>query len=280
MGSSILHDSKGHPLEIILNLHDITELKELEARIRQSERLAGLGTLAAGMAHEIRNPLSAIKTFVQLLPRKIDKPGFLEKFNRTVPRETERINLLVEELLELSRIPKYELVATDINVLLKQSIDSMEDDFQHGNIKYQLDLQSNLPPLKADPNQLIKAFNNLIRNGIQAMPSKGQLTIKTLFKRPGGAEKNQVQTIHGKAVVIFEDTGLGIGTDELSQIFNPFFTTKDSGTGLGLPITHKVITEHGGQIDVESKKGLGTRFTIQLPVDDEVSVLQYQPEAL
>ncbi len=271
LSSSILHDDKGIPLEIILNLHDITELKKLEARMRQSERLAGLGTLAAGMAHEIRNPLSAIKTFVQLLPRKVDKPGFLEKFNRTVPRETERINLLVEELLELSRIPKYEFAATDINGLLKQSVDVIEEELRQGNIEYHRELQENLPFMQADSNQLIKVFHNVIRNAVQAMPAGGRLTIKTFFQEPGDGKQTIART-NGKVVIVFQDTGQGISPKELPQIFNPFFTTKDSGTGLGLPITHKVITEHGGRIDVESKEGQGTTFTIRLPIDERIAV--------
>jgi two-component system sensor histidine kinase AtoS len=273
LGSSILHGAKGNRLEIILNLHDITELKKLEARIRQSERLAGLGTLAAGMAHEIRNPLSAIKTFVQLLPRKIDKPGFLEKFNRTVPRETERINVLVEELLELSRIPRYEFATTDINELLRQSVDAVEEDLQRSNVEYHQDLQDNLPLIQADSNQLIKAFNNLIRNAIQAMPDGGRLTTRIFYEESADDGKQSITQTNGKIIIIFQDTGQGISPKELQQIFNPFFTTKDSGTGLGLPITHKVITEHGGRIDVESKKGQGTKFTIQLPIDEKISVL-------
>lgn len=272
LGSSMLHGAKGEPLEIILNLHDITELKKLEARIRQSERLAGLGTLAAGMAHEIRNPLSAIKTFVQLLPRKIDKPGFLEKFNRTVPRETERINVLVEELLELSRIPKYEFAATDINELLRQCIDTAEEDLRQRNIECQQDLQDNLPLVQADPNQLVKAFNNLMRNAIQAMPTGGQLTIRTCTQETVANSEQAMPQADSMIMISFEDTGMGIDPKELQQIFNPFFTTKDSGTGLGLPITHKVITEHGGQIDTKSIKGQGTTFTIQLLSDDTIPV--------
>jgi nitrogen fixation/metabolism regulation signal transduction histidine kinase len=273
VGSSILHDAKGHSREIILNLHDITELKKLEARIRQSERLAGLGTLAAGMAHEIRNPLSAIKTFVQLLPRKIDKPGFLEKFNRTVPRETERINLLVEELLELSRIPKYDFTATDINSLLRQTIDTIKDDMQLCNIAYQFDMQDHLPLVQVDSNQMVKAFHNLARNGIQAMPSGGLLTIRTFFEEPVGEKQGEKSHVKGTIHIIFKDTGQGIAPKVLEQIFNPFFTTKDSGTGLGLPITHKVITEHGGQIEAESEVEHGTTFTIKLPVHDKISTL-------
>ena len=271
LGSSILHGAKGTPLEIILNLHDITELKKLEARIRQSERLAGLGTLAAGMAHEIRNPLSAIKTFVQLLPRKVNNPGFLEKFNRTVPRETERINVLVEELLELSRIPKYVFATIDINGLLRQSIDTIDEDLQRSNIECYLDLQENLPQVQADSNQLTKAFINLTRNAIHAMPTGGRLSIKTFFVNSADEGRLAIASTNGNVLIIFQDTGQGITPKDLQQIFNPFFTTRDSGTGLGLPITHKVITEHHGQIDVESMKGKGTRFTIQLPIDDNIS---------
>ena len=281
MGSSILHGAKGIPLEIIVNLHDITELKKLEARIRQSERLAGLGTLAAGMAHEIRNPLSAIKTFVQLLPRKVDKPGFLEKFNRTVPRETERINVLVEELLELSRIPKYEFAATDINGLLRQSVETIDEDLQRSSIEYHQDLQENLPLVQADANQLMKAFINLLRNAIQAMPAGGRLSIRTFCKESAATGKLPPAQQNSTVVIIFQDTGQGISPKEMQQVFNPFFTTKDSGTGLGLPITHKVITEHHGQIDVESEKGEGTMFTIQLPIDEGISALsQSSPEML
>lgn len=277
VGSSILHNTKGYPQEVILNLHDITELKELEARIRQSERLAGLGTLAAGMAHEIRNPLSAIKTFVQLLPRKGDKPEFLEKFNRTVPRETERINMLVEELLELSRVPKYHLAAADVNALLKQTVDLTEEGALQNNIDYQLNLQDNLPPVLVDSNQLIKAFHNLARNAIQAMPKGGKLEIKTFYEISKGSEKqwkgNPRDRESEKIKVVFRDTGEGIAPSVLQQIFNPFFTTKDRGTGLGLPITHKVISEHGGQIDAKSRENQGTEFTIELPVHHDIASL-------
>jgi len=273
VGSSILNDTNGQPREIILNLHDITELKKLEARIRQSERLAALGTLAAGMAHEIRNPLSAIKTFVQLLPRKVDKPGFLEKFNRTVPRETERINLLVEELLELSRIPKYDFTTTDINRLLRQAIDIIEGDLQHRDIEYCPDFQDQLPPVQADPNQLVKAFHNLVRNAIQAMPTGGRLTIRTVSREIPDQGRQVNTQASDRVTIIFQDTGQGIPPKVLEQIFNPFFTTKDSGTGLGLPITHKVITEHGGQIEAESKEERGTRFTIHLPIHEKINDL-------
>ncbi len=266
IGSSILEDRKENPQEIILNLHDITELKKLETSIRQAERLAGLGTLAAGMAHEIRNPLSTIKTFVQLLPRKIEKPGFLEKFQRTVPRELNQINRLVEDLLELSRIPKYNFEKIDIKYLLEQTIDFLEEEMDNNQIYCQREYSSDLPLIQADASQLSKAFNNLIRNALQSMPSGGKLYLKTFSQKEHPKDAHRLTVGNGWIALIFQDTGIGISPKDIKNIFNPFFTTKDMGTGLGLAITHKVITEHGGRIDVESSEGEGSLFRIYLPV--------------
>lgn len=265
VGSSLLEDEEGHLHEIILNLHDITELKKLEARIRQAERLAALGTLAAGMSHEIRNPLSTIKTFVQLLPKKIDRPGFLEKFQRTVPREINRINQLVEDLLDLARTPKYRFAAIDIKSFLKQTIEFVEEELQINHIECLCELSNDLPLVRADVNQLTKAFHNLILNATQAMETGGRLTIEA-FSEKGDTHWRQMSTSrNGWVTVIFQDTGPGIPPEAIKNIFNPFFTTKDKGCGLGLAITHKVITEHGGFIELTSRLGQGTRFIIGLP---------------
>ena len=265
IGSSILKDLKGNPQEVILNLHDITELKKLEASVRQSERLTELGTLAAGMAHEIRNPLSTIKTFVQLLPRKIEKPGFLEKFQRTVPRELDQINRLVEDLLELARVPKYNFEKTDIKSLLEQTIDFLEEEMQKQQIDCRCEYSSDLPPIQADVSQLAKAFNNLIRNAVQAMPPGGKLLIKAFYQKEQIEGVPKVTAGNGWITLVFQDSGAGISSEDIKNIFSPFFTTKDIGTGLGLAITHKVITEHGGRIDVESREGKGSLFRIYLP---------------
>lgn len=171
--SSLLTDPHGMPLEVITNLHDITDIKKLEARMRRSERLAALGTLAAGMAHEIRNPLSAIKTFVQLLPRKVDKPGFLEKFQRTVPRELDRINRLIEDLLELSRSPRYHFSIVDVGRLLHQTFELFDEQLRSLGIEHEIGINPGIPLVRADCDQLVKAFHNLIRNAIQAMPGGG-----------------------------------------------------------------------------------------------------------
>ncbi len=251
-GAGILESDQKKPSQIIFNINDITLLKKLEAEIRQAQRLADLGTLAAGMAHEIRNPLSAIKTYVALLPRKIEKPGFLEKFQRTVPREINRLNTLIEELLELSRPPKYNFKLIDIQALLKQSIELLEADFRTKGVNCQWDIPDELPRVMADPDQLEKVFINLIQNGAQAMPDGGTITI-------------QVQCRKKRLFLYFWDTGHGFSPELAQNLFTPFFTTKAKGTGLGLAIAHKVISEHGGQIEAKSQKGEGSCFTVRLP---------------
>jgi two-component system sensor histidine kinase AtoS len=264
VSSSLLEDESGAPQEVILNLQDITEQKMMEARFRQAERLAALGTLAAGMAHEIRNPLSAIKTFVQLLPRKLSKPGFLEKFNRTVPREINRINLLVEDLLDLAREPRYAFTSTDIAALLRQTVELFEEEFASQGISFQLRCAGVPPEVSADPNQLNKAVQNILRNAIQAMPDGGTLTVEILWdldRRPDAvAEAGN----RGWVSIAIEDTGVGMEAEMIDEIFNPFFTAKDTGTGLGLAITHKVVSEHGGHVDVKSRIGRGSCFTVYL----------------
>ncbi len=251
-GSSVLESDEKNIRQLIFNLNDITALKKLEAEIRQTQRLADLGTMAAGMAHEIRNPLSAIKTYVALLPEKIKKPGFLEKFQRTVPREINRLNTLIEELLELSKPPKYNFNPTDIRELLRQSIELLETDFKVKGIACQWDIPNELPQLMADADQLEKVFINLMQNGAQAMPDGGVITIHVFCKNT-------------RVVIDFRDTGHGFSPELAENIFNPFFTTKAKGTGLGLAITHKVVSEHGGQIEVKSKKGEGACFSVSLP---------------
>lgn len=263
---SILRDRQSQPQEIIINLHDISTLKKLAASVRQAERLAALGTLAAGMAHEIRNPLSSIKTFVQLLPKKHEKPGFLAKFQRTVPRELNRINNLVEDLLDLARTPKYQFRKTAVQSLLTQTIEIFGEEFNAGRIRCRCEMPDNLPPVTADANQLSKAFHNLIRNAVQAMPSGGDLLIRASCVGGSSAEKRPDEVGEKAIEIVFEDTGSGIAAEAVKNIFNPFFTTKEKGTGLGLAITHKVIAEHGGRIEVETREECGTQFIVRIPV--------------
>ncbi len=265
IGSSVLTDGEEQPREIILNLHDITDLKKLEARIRQAERLAALGTLAAGMSHEIRNPLSAIKTFVQLLPKKIEKPGFLEKFQRIVPREINRINQIIEDLLDQIRAPKYHFKMTNIQPVLEETIEFLSEELKAHHIRCFCEFSGDLAQIRADADHLTKAFHNLVRNAVQAMPTGGELRIDAFREKKHSSERRIPTARNGWVTITFQDTGPGIPPETIKNIFNPFFTTKDKGTGLGLAITHKVITDHGGHIEVTSRIGKGTRFIIELP---------------
>jgi len=249
VNTSFLEDGRGEKMGVLVVINDITEVKALEARMRQSDRLAALGTLSAGLAHEIRNPLSAIKTFVQLLPRKISNPAFFDKFQTTVPRELNRINDLIESLLELARPPKLEFKMASLSGCLSQVEDLYRDKLEAAKITLEISQEESLPELWADREHLVRALSNIVVNALEAMPEGGNLTVTA-------------EELAGGVVLQFTDTGVGMDEATKDKIFNPFFTTKDTGTGLGLAMTHKIIQEHGGDIEVDSVVGKGTTFTL------------------
>jgi signal transduction histidine kinase len=256
VGTSLLTDGKGKKLGALVLFQDITEIKALEEKLRQTDRLAALGTLSAGLAHEIKNPLSAIKTFVALLPRKIENPSFMEKFNITVPREIDRINQLVEDLLELTRRRERPFVALDVNPLILQVIDLHGEEMNKKQIHFEDHLDGTISQIQGNAETLYRAFSNLIINAIQAMPNGGSLRIST------GLRSSEYPELR----ITFSDTGMGMNAETTKNIFNPFFTTKDKGVGLGMALTYKIIEDHRGTIEVMSEKGVGTTFVLMLPV--------------
>lgn len=254
-GTSLLIGGDGKAAGALAIFQDITEIKALEEKLRQADRLAALGTLSAGLAHEIKNPLSAIKTFVQLLPQKIGNPSFMEKFNITVPREIDRINLLVEDLLELTRKRVRPMVDLKVDSLIVQVIDLHGEELKRRQITFQDHLNKTTLPVHGDVEILYRAFSNLIINAIQAMPNGGTLSISS-----------KLDSSSSSLEITIRDTGIGMDETTAKNIFNPFFTTKDKGVGLGLALTRKIIEDHRGTIEVVSEKGMGTTFTIHLPV--------------
>jgi len=254
-GTSLLIGGEGKTAGALAIFQDITEIKALEEKLRQADRLAALGTLSAGLAHEIKNPLSAIKTFVQLLPQKIGNSSFMEKFNITVPREIDRINHLVEDLLELTRRRVRPLVDLKVDSLIRQVIDLHGEELKKRQIVFQDDLNKTVSSVHGDAETLYRAFSNLIINAIQAMPNGGILSISS-----------KLDSLSSSLEITFRDTGIGMDETTTKNIFNPFFTTKDKGAGLGLALTRKIIEDHRGAIEVVSKKGMGTTFTVHLPV--------------
>jgi len=253
--TSLLTDGEGKKIGALAIFQDITEIKALEERLRQADRLAALGALSAGLAHEIKNPLSAIKTFVQLLPQKGANPPFLEKFNITVPREIDRINYLVEDLLALTRRRTRPLVNLDIHPVIMQVMDLHGEEMKKKQIIVEDHLETTLPTILGDSETLYRAFSNVIINSIQAMPNGGKLTISSEYDRPFAMVK-----------IAFKDTGIGMDKETLKNLFNPFFTTKDKGTGLGMALTHKIIEDHQGTIEVTSEGGKGTTIVVGIPV--------------
>jgi two-component system sensor histidine kinase AtoS len=253
--TSLLTDGEGKKIGALCIFQDITEIKALEEKLRQADRLAALGTVSAGLAHEIKNPLSAIKTFVQLLPKKFESPSFMEKFNITVPREIDRINLLVEDLLELTRRRIRPMVNLDVNLLILQVIDLHGEEMAKRQILFEDHLDRTIPQIQGDSEKLYRAFSNMVINSIQAMPNGGRLVISS--------GPDQVSSM---VKINFRDTGVGMDEETTKNLFNPFFTTKEKGAGLGMALSQKIIEDHRGTIEVMSGKGVGTTFVIYLPV--------------
>jgi PAS domain S-box-containing protein len=255
ISTSLLTDGAGKKMGALVVFQDITEIKALEERLRQADRLAALGTVSAGLAHEIKNPLSAIKTFVQLLPKKSQSLTFMGKFNVTVPREIDRINQLVEDLLELTRSRKRPWTPLNINPLILQVLELHGEEMKRKEIVFRVHLDQALPSVEGDPDSIYRAFSNIVINSIQAMPNGGALSISS-----------GMDPASPMIEIIFKDTGIGMDERTTKNLFNPFFTTKDKGVGLGMALTHKIIEDHRGSIEVMSEQGKGSSFILRIPV--------------
>jgi len=234
------------------------DLKKQKAVMRRADRLASLGTLTAGLAHEIRNPLVAIKTLTQLLPERIDDEEFRRDFLAVASGEVDRISSLVNELLEFARPAEPHLQHEDIHEIMDGMILLVSTEVKKRNIAIMTRYEENLPLVPVDREQIKQVFLNLLLNAIEASDEEGQVrvVIRTFQK---GKDHRVLQTE-------ISDTGCGIREDHLEQIFTPFFTTKDKGSGLGLSISNQIIQEHGGTITVESRLGEGSSFFLNLPI--------------
>jgi len=231
------------------------ELKTTKDQLVQSEKLASLGTMAAGIAHEIKNPLTSIQLFSQMMAEKFDDHEFRQKFTEIVPPEVDRLNRIVSELVTFAKPSKMTMEPSNLNDVLEKSIRLSEISFKKMNLKIVREL-GQVPQVTADGQKLMQTFLNLMMNAAHSMEEKGgTLTIRTSFD----PASNMVL-----ASVI--DTGTGMSPDTIKQIFDPFFTTKEKGTGLGLAITKRIIDEHNGKISVKSEVGKGTTFTVSLPI--------------
>ncbi|MEO8044800.1 MAG: ATP-binding protein, partial [Spartobacteria bacterium] len=267
--SSIFHGQDGAPLGALMVLTDITTLKRLEMQIRRSDRLASLGTLSAGMAHEIKNPLVSIKTFAQLLPERYQDPDFRETFFSLIGHEVDRIDSLVNQLLRFARPAKPVLKPMHVHEVLEKALLLIGHRLYQKDINLTRSWNAEVDTIHADADQIEQVFLNFFINALDAMKPGGSLTVATEIGTtetwptalPDNAD--EVREILRVSVV---DDGSGIKPEDVAHVFDPFFTTKDYGTGLGLSVVHGIVQEHGGQIEVESELARGTSFHILLPL--------------
>jgi signal transduction histidine kinase len=231
----------------------VKNLEETQRQLIQSEKLASLGQLAAGVAHEINNPLANISLNAQMLSEDAKEDATTRKL-KVIEDNVGKAARIVRNLLDFSRAPEFRPESVDVNVLLSKTLDILKHETK--NIEVIKDFGSPLPEIIADPVQLQQVFTNIITNACQAMPTGGKLTIAT-------------RSMGNVFEVSFADTGHGIPKEHIRKIFDPFFTTRKigKGTGLGLSICYRIIERHNGRIDVESEVGKGSTFTIKLPIE-------------
>jgi len=262
-----LKGGDGKDLGVIAAMRDITVVRELEQRLRRSDRLAALGSLAAGLAHEIKNPLTSLLTFSRHLTRRFDDEQFRAKFQSVVPRELERINGIVERLLELSRPARLTFSPVRLPALVERAAELYAHEMETAGVRVVREYARDLPTVWADPNALYEGLVNLVRNALDAMPSGGRLTLRAGWADGDAALPGRRPATGARRVRIeIADSGVGINPGDADRVFNPFFTTKDGGTGLGLALTHKIVEDHGGSIDFRSVPGAGTTFRLDIPL--------------
>jgi two-component system, sporulation sensor kinase E len=252
--------SRGRIEGTIISVHDVSERRRQETRLRQSENLAKLSTLAAGVAHEIKNPLGSISIHIQLIQRFLAQqtcvvPPDVNEHLTVVTEEIERLNRIVVDFLFAVRPMDVQLLKAGLNPLVADVVAFMRPELAQANIGIVEHLSSEVPDILMDDRHIKQALLNLFKNAVNAMPNGGELTIRT-YRSP---KANQ------EAVLEITDTGVGMSPEVLEKIFEPFFTTRDFGSGIGLTLVFKIIKEHGGEIMVESQEGQGTTFILAFP---------------
>ena len=241
---------------------NIDREKEIEDRLRHAEKLAALGRLVAGVAHEVRNPLATIRLRIQMCERATSNSSMHESFAVAL-EEIERLNSMVSRLLSFSRPVHLQKESINLSNLVQQRLDSFREKAQRAGVKFATDFSRDGRPTQVDQNRMAQVFDNVIQNAIEAMSETGGI-----LRCSVSSEMNSAATAW-QTCVEFHDVGKGIGIDPLHRIFDPFFTTKPSGTGLGLSICHELVRAHGGEIRVESAQGHGTVVHISVPLQIE-----------
>lgn len=257
VNTSFLTSELGDIAGMVAVIRDVTEIKDLNEEVARHKRLAALGKLSAGIAHEIRNPLSSIRGLAQFVYNSFSQTDERKEDLNTIIQEVDRLNKLIIQVLDYAKVKELNLTYFSLNDLINKVIELFKVEIKDKQIKFHIRLSPNIFQIQADEDQIKQILMNIIINSIQAIPEKGEIKIKT--------EKGLL--IRGEQAIklIIEDDGIGIAEKDLNQIFDPFFSTKEQGSGLGLSIVYKLVEGHQGEIKVESKEGKGTKFIIFLP---------------
>jgi len=250
-----IYDKEGHGSGRVLLLYDLTELKRLEKQVQRHEWLVSLGKMAAGVAHEVRNPLSSIKGLATLLGSRFSKDSEEKEAATLLITEVERLNRSVTELLNFAKPLPLEAKELDLREVIPDSLKLVDSDARELQVTISHAISPDLPKISADPDRLKQVLLNLYLNALQAMEHGGSLKVRA----HRGKKENIVD-------IEIEDTGVGIPAELLERVLDPYFTTKPDGTGLGLAMVYKIIDEHGGTIKFDSETGKGTTVTVSLPI--------------
>lgn len=259
---------KGHYGAMVM-IHDQTQVKRLEQNVKRADRLSSIGTLAAGMAHEVKNPLVSIKTFTQLLLARYEDADFRKTFAEVVPHEVDRIDTIVSRLLDFARPKPVCFAPQNLVRIVEHVMALVENQTRKANVTVRLEFPDDEVSVYGDEQQLHQVFLNLALNAIEALKDVrgGDLSITMFYDRTHLRRNGLVPYLETDCVrVLVFDSGCGIAPEHIEHLFTPFFTTKAEGCGLGLSVVHGIVTEHGGIIDVESAPGAGTTFTVTFPV--------------
>jgi two-component system nitrogen regulation sensor histidine kinase GlnL len=261
---SPLYTDAGVQSGIILTLHDVSNFRQLEQDIQRAQHLEMLKTLAAGLAHEVKNPLGGIRGAAQLLAMELDQRRDLREYTQVMIKETDRINGIIEELMNLTSPRSKVISEVNLSKTINDIVLLQAQTEQGRKIQFNLQLDPSIPPIKGDQTLLTRLFLNLIKNATEALTRDGDITISTRIDsehhltRPG-------QTTVSFVVVRISDNGPGISAKILQKIFTPFYTTKSNGSGLGLAICQKIVTDHDGLLRLDSTPNQGTCCSVYLP---------------
>jgi signal transduction histidine kinase len=265
---SQVRDDDGGAIGAVLFFKDLTQVEQLEERERLRDRLASLGEMAAGIAHELKNPLAGIEVMAGLLRRQVADSPDAQSLLADIISEAKLANAIVVEMLEFVRPIRLQVEQTRIEDVVQQSITLAEGQARRGDIALLVDVQPGLPMIDGDFYQLCQVFTNLLINAFEALEGRGRISISAsqAIAEPDPAFSADPLTSTPAVVVDVVDDGPGVSQELSDRIFVPFFTTKPKGSGLGLSIVRKIVDAHEGRIDLSSGNGSGTRFRVTLPV--------------